>query len=452
MRSLYVSVCVAVLGVLCLSLAASHIVSEHVEHTYFDPVFDATDQLELETAIAAYQTSGLEGLHTYIARLDRAFGPSHALLNSSGVDLLTGANRSALLPQSASHSRGFHHSRFVVTRRSPDGQYWLVSEGPQQARGLGLSSYYYLVAATAMLLGWLATALIVKPIGKVTLAVVQFGRGDLSARTTVKRNDEIGRLARSFNDTADRLERLLGSERQLLMDISHELRSPLTRLKLAATLVRTSADPAVALDRIDREIERITALTAEIVEVTRLEGDPGLLKIGTANLQEVLLEVIASCCADVNALPSKIHLRCDRLVRVTCDVSLITRALENVVRNALRYTPEQSPVSLTVTAEERLVTVLVRDYGSGVPPDQLARIFDPFYRVDAARDLGANGGLGLGLSIVKRIMELHRGSVVAANAEPGLSVALTLPRATAVPGCKIYPAPHVFEGQDAVGT
>ena len=433
MKSLYLSVGLAVSAVLCLSLTTSRLVADHVEHTYFDPVFDATDELELESAVAACQTSGRDALQAYLARLDRAFGPSHALLDASGLNLLTGADQSALLPaRSASHSRGFVHSRFVVTHRSPDGRYWLVSIGPRQARGLGLSAYYYLVAGTAILLGWLVAALIVKPIGQVTAAVVQFGGGDLNARTTLKRNDEIGRLADSFNATANRLQRLLGSQRQLLMDISHELRSPLTRLKLATSLARTSMSPAAALDRIDREIEKIAALTSEIVEVTRLEGEPDLLKMQTTDLRDVLAEVIACCCAEVNALPSKIHLSSEGPARVTCDIPLVARALENVVRNALRYTPEQASVSVTLAAQEQLVTVLVRDYGPGVPSDQLARIFEPFHRADPARDLGPSGGLGLGLSIVKRIVELHRGSVVAANADPGLSVILTLPRPTGV--------------------
>jgi signal transduction histidine kinase len=273
----------------------------------------------------------------------------------------------------------------------------------------------------------LAAIFVVLPIRNVTDIVERFGQGDLSARTRLRRRDEIGGLAQSFNNMADRLERLLLSERRLLEDISHELRSPLARMKLAVKLARTSTDPSAALDRVDREVNRITALTAEIVEVTRLEGDPRLLKLDSVNLGELVQEAVSDCSVEVEPRVCNICVDAKFSGSVFCDRELLRRAVENLLRNAIRYSPEHAQIDILLDQNTRNVIIAVRDYGLGVPNKSLSQIFEPFFRVDEAREMD-RGGVGLGLSIVKRIVHLHNGTVTAHNVYPGLSVEIKLPR------------------------
>jgi two-component system sensor histidine kinase CpxA len=273
----------------------------------------------------------------------------------------------------------------------------------------------------------LAAVFVVLPIRNVTATVERFGQGDLSARTKLWRRDEIGGLAQSFNDMAERLERLLVSERRLLEDISHELRSPLARMKLAVKLARTSTDPSTALDRVEREVNRIEALTSEIVEVTRLEGDPRLLKLEFVSLGELVQEAVSDCRGEVEPRECNIRVDAQFSGSVFCDRELLRRAVDNLLRNAIRYSPEHSPIDVLLDQNTRNVIIAVRDYGLGVPDKSLSQIFKPFFRVDEARGMDS-GGVGLGLSIVKRVVHLHHGTVAAHNAYPGLSVEINLPR------------------------
>lgn len=427
MRSLYFSIALALMGALSLSLLAFTTISDRIEKKYVSPVFEVMDQLELESAQSAWDKDGSVAVVSYMDHLNHLFGPSHYFLNSNGIDLLSGESKAAFLPKPpANRSRGFVEGRFIVTHQSADGRYWLLSVGAQQPDRWEFSPYYFLVIGVTAVLCWLAAVFIVMPVRKVTAAVVRFGQGDLSARTNLRRKDEVGQLAGSFNDMAERLERLLVSEKRLLQDISHELRSPLTRLKLAIKLARTSSDPTSALDRIDREVNRITMLTSEIVEVTRLEGDPQLLKLSSVNLAEMVQEAIDACCAEVECRPPSMRVDVQFSGSVRCDRELLLRAVENILRNAVRYSPRQGPINIVVRRETRTVMLSVRDFGPGVPDESLSQLFEPFFRVDEARDEGT-GGVGLGLSIAKRAVHLHKGTVEAHNADPGLRVEIILP-------------------------
>lgn len=198
-------------------------------------------------------------------------------------------------------------------------------------------------------------------------------------------------------------------------------------MKLAVKLARTSTDPSAALDRVEREVDRIAALTSEIVEVTRLEGDPRLLKSETVNLGELIQEAASDCCGEVDARACNIRVDARFSGSFLCDRELLRRAVENLIRNAIRYSPEEAPIDILLAQGTGNVTIMVRDYGMGVPDESLDRIFEPFFRVDEARDKDS-GGVGLGLSIVKRVVHLHHGTVSAHNAHPGLRVEINLPR------------------------
>lgn len=411
-----------------LALLAFTMISAGIQSAYLDPVLQAMDQLELESASEAMQTGGPPAASRYLSRLDRVFGTAHYLLDARGTDVLSGVGMAAVLPHSpAVRSRGFIHGRFVVTHRSADGRYWLLSVGPRQGFRWTFLPYYLVSLGVAAILCVLASLGVVMPMRRLAKIMERFGAGELSARSSWRRRDEIGSLGRSFDRMADRIERLLVGERRLLEDVSHELRSPLARLTMAVKLARASPDPAAALDRIDRHLERLTSLTGAIVEMIRIEGDPQVQRWEPVDLGELVAELIGDCCAEAEPRACRIRLAGHIANPIICDRELVRRALENVLCNAVRFSPEHAAIDVELHEALRRVTLTVRDHGPGVPEGALERIFEAFYRTDEARD-SDRGGVGLGLSIAKRAVTLHGGMITARNAAPGLVVTIILPR------------------------
>jgi len=217
------------------------------------------------------------------------------------------------------------------------------------------------------------------------------------------------------------------SERRLLEDISHELRSPLTRLKLAVRLTRTATDPNAALDRVERETNRITSLVSEIVEMTRMEGDPLSRNAEPVNLRQLVEETVDDCRVEAQLFRGcSIRVEGKLSGELAGDREILRRAFENVLRNAIRYSPEQAIIEVALAESSHLITITVRDYGPGVPAESLTQIFEPFFQVEEGRD-EETGGIGLGLSIAKRAVRLHRGTITAQNALPGLRVQIAIP-------------------------
>jgi len=428
MRSLYVGILLALFAMLALSLVVFLVISDRVERQYLNPVFEAMDELQLQSARNALESGGRGAAASYLAELNRLFGTSHFLLNSDGVDVVSGEQLGRLLPPAPlSRSRSRINDQYVVTHRSEDGKYWFLAVDPRTPNQWTLFPFYALVIAVAGTLCWLAALAVVWPIRRLTAVVERFGRGDLSARAKMTRRDEIGELARSFDGMAERLQTLVTSERRLLQDISHELRSPLTRLKLAIRLSRTATDQKAALDRVDRETNRITSLVSEIVEMTRMEGDPAARTMEPVDIGRVVTETVDDCRIEAQLFRAcNIRVEGKLSAEVSGDRELLRRAVENVLRNAIRYSPEKSNIDLILAEKSGGANIVVRDYGPGVPDELLSQIFEPFFRVEEARD-EETGGIGLGLSIAKRSVRLHRGTITAENADPGLLVKIEIP-------------------------
>jgi two-component system sensor histidine kinase CpxA len=256
--------------------------------------------------------------------------------------------------------------------------------------------------------------------------VERFGRGDLSVRLKSPRKDEIGELSRSFDRMAERIGTLMTSERRLLQDVSHELRSPLARLSLAAELVRTAPDRDAAVDRMTKEIDRLADLVGTLVEVARAEGDPVAARLEPLPLGALLQEVVADCRLYADSRGCDINMSDDVDVTLRANRELLRRAVENVVRNAIRYTPRGATVEVRTERAGESVRISVRDSGPGVPEELLPKIFQPFFRVDDSRD-SSTGGVGLGLAIAYRAVSVHHGRLWAQNVNPGLNVWIELP-------------------------
>jgi two-component system sensor histidine kinase CpxA len=180
------------------------------------------------------------------------------------------------------------------------------------------------------------------------------------------------------------------------------------------------------LNRIQKESDRLNSLVGGLLQVTRAEGDPSSLRREPVQLDELLGLVVDD--AEIETAAHGCRIRYARRAPVTLegDPELLRRAVENVIRNAIRYAPRDSDVEVTLEAVNGSVVVKVRDYGPGVPEESLGRLFDAFYRVGTDRSRNS-GGIGLGLSIARRAIELHRGTITARNAHPGLEVEMRLP-------------------------
>ena len=275
------------------------------------------------------------------------------------------------------------------------------------------------------------------PVEKLRHATAQLAEGDLEARlgdTLGTRRDELADAGHAFDRMADQIQELIESERRLLGDISHELRSPLARLAVAVELERGSSEtPRPMLDRIDRERDRLDELIGELLRLTRLRQGAPLQETEPVDIAALARDVALDAEFESQTDNRHIDVRAEGSLWSPGDASLLRSALENLVRNALHYTAPDSAVRVEVARNEDRIQITVRDHGSGVPADALPRLFAPFYRVDESRTR-QTGGTGLGLAIVEHIVARHGGQIRAKNAETGgLEVKVDLP-ATAEPG------------------
>jgi two-component system sensor histidine kinase CpxA len=310
---------------------------------------------------------------------------------------------------------------------SEDGRYWFFFIVPRARVGSWFlqPEHLFVMGAAVLFCYWLASYL-TRPVRKLQKAVERFGHGDLSARAASIRQDELGDLARAFDRMANRIQTLLTAERRLLLDISHELRSPLARLAVAIELGRSGDEPERALNRIQKEADRLNALVGQLLQVTRAEGDPASLRHDPVRLDELVQELVNDSTIEAASHKCRLDFELSEPVTVAGDAELLRRAVENVLRNAIRHAPPESSVEVRLARNNGRALVDIRDHGPGVPEDALPRLFDPFYRVETDRNR-TSGGIGLGLSIARRAIELHKGTIRARNAQPGLEVELDLP-------------------------
>ena len=245
------------------------------------------------------------------------------------------------------------------------------------------------------------------------------------------RSAEIAALAAEFDGMAERIKALVESHRRLVRDVSHELRSPLARLRVALELGRGGEAPVTdaAFDRIELEADRLEGMLAQSLELSRLETSNDAAH-DEIELDALLEDVITNAAYEGAPRGRKVVLAERERLRLTGASDALHSAFENVIRNALAYTADGSTVAVRLArdpAQANTALVSVRDHGPGVPAAELERIFEPFYRTDSARTR-SSGGTGLGLAIANRAIQRHRGSIVARNAEGGgLEVEIRLP-------------------------
>jgi signal transduction histidine kinase len=392
--------------------------------------------VQVEQAKRAYETGGREALAAVLARFQQIAQVKVFFTDSNGTDLLTGKAHPELV-RVPKRSRWrvpfpFGGRPPVVAREDSSHRYrlFMIDQRPNLTSFFFLQPQHLWIVGLVVLLCYAFAYHLTSPVRRLRSVVDCFGRGDFSARAPASRKDELGELARSFNEMASRIQTLLAAERRLLLDISHELRSPLARLGVAVELARSGEDREHMLDRIQKEADRLNELVAELLQVTRVEADPSMQKNDMVRLDELLGDLVYDSLLEAKTKNCTLLLKAPVPAILCGDEELIRRALENVIRNAIRYAPHNTSVDVELTKSPAAALVTVRDYGPGVPPEALSRIFDPFYRVDSDRNR-ASGGLGLGLAIARRSVELHKGKLSAQNANPGLLVTIQLPLAPA---------------------
>jgi signal transduction histidine kinase len=295
----------------------------------------------------------------------------------------------------------------VFALKLPDGR-WLVGKRarPPHRPPVSLLAALGMIALAIGIGAYPVVRRLTRRLERLQVSVEALGAGQLSARVAVEGRDEVAALATSFNRSAARIEALMAAQKALLANASHELRSPLARLRMAVELMREQAAPSLQ-DELTRNIAELDQLVDEILLASRLDsaGDSG------AVFEQVdLTSLVAQECAHAGARLSA------QPVTMRGDARLLRRMVRNLIENAQRY-GNGTAVDVLLGAAEARVTLDVCDRGSGVPDDQREKIFEPFYRMPGTRE--RDGGVGLGLSLVRQIARTHGGTVACLGREGG---------------------------------
>jgi len=419
----------------------------------------------LNDAISAYEEGGEQKVQQYLEGVEMAQHVRVFLFDERGVEISHRAAPDWAIRIALGGPR-MPRDGFIIpappvqrdSQISSDGKhrYTLVlglPPGPRVffgPRGMPVPGLIILIISSGLVCYFLAWYL-TKPIIRLRSATRQLAAGDLTARSgapATRRKDEVAGLMRDFDAMAERMETLVKAQSRLLNDISHELRSPLARLNVALGLARQRADVQNndMLDRIELEASRLNELIGRILTLARLEDGEQTVPQTPVPLDEI----VANVAEDAEFEAQARHCHVNTVIApgdwaVRGNASLLHSAVENVVRNAIRYTQEGTSVEIELSGHEGSkgpeAVLTVSDSGPGVPSDSLEKLFEPFYRLDDARGR-LTGGVGLGLAITERAVRFHGGRVAAYNrVEGGLRVELRLPLISSPQAIALNPEP-----------
>ena len=395
-----------------------------------------------QLAAERFEAQGSPGLAQVLDNLSLPGRSRFWLLDGNGRDLSGRPIPDRVLHGAAAAERkeGLYHSyeANVLAARTTTGrgQYLLIAEmtPPPLSERVPGDLLWTLKLGTifSAVICLLIAHSLTKPIERLRDATHELARGNLDIRAgdnLGKRHDEIGDLVRDFDTMAGELRNQIQSERSLLSGVSHELRSPIARIRLALTLARSADDDerVEMLDRIEQDTIQLDAMLERILAVARLESGQQKPKVEPLALNDVLDDVLDDANFEAAATGATITYEGKADVKVNGDAALLRSAIENVVRNAIFYSGQEGKIEVRLNKSGDAAVVTVRDNGPGVPENALPLLFKPFYRVDDARGT-TTGGMGLGLAIVRNAVALHGGTVSAKNVVPhGLEVELRLP-------------------------
>jgi two-component system sensor histidine kinase CpxA len=450
MKSLFLKIFLSFWLVVALLVVMAILITVAMRPTRQISAVEAQQTKILTEAISVYQAGGVDRLRDFLHSV-RDTQHLRTVLFRDGESLLG----HSVPPWFLEVAKGQRHTtdtligrlnpRFQMLRVSTIGSdghtYMLVTElppgqgalfGPNGVPGLGI----FVAVLTSGIVCYFLAQFLTSPVVRLRKATQKLASGDLSARVGGRAShngDEISQLMRDFDLMAEQIEKLVNAQSRLLKDISHELRSPLARLSVALELARqrTGPESQSVLDRISLESSRMNELIGSLTTIARLESGSGSIRKQPVQLEDLVQEVARDAAFEAQARNT--HVECEILdeLPVNGDPALLRSAIENVVRNATRYTREGTAVQIRAEKKKsgnfEEAYIQVSDSGPGVSEGELDKIFQPFYRIDDARER-STGGVGLGLAITDQAIRLHGGSVSASNLpEGGLLVEMHIP-------------------------
>ena len=397
-------------------------------------------------AVETLERDGSASASAYLARIEHEthmkaclFDAAGTVIAGTGCSSFQSMTSHVVASRNSDFSMRYGIARVALTLNGQAGRHYLFATelpaGPRAALGINRSAVLFQWGVALLVSGLICSLLtryLTGPILQLREMSQNLAAGHLSVRTgsgLAQRKDEIGDLVRDFNVMAARIEELISRQRQLISDVSHELRSPLARLNVALDLShqRKGSDPA--FEQMQEDIGLLDEMIGRLLTIAKLDISAPQVPMTEINLAELLSQIARNAefeCQDPNG---GIRLTSSGPCIVWGSAELLHSAVENVVRNAMRYTESGTCVEISLECDRpEGVCVAVRDYGPGVPESQLKNIFQPFYRVATARDR-QSGGAGLGLAIADRVVRIHGGTIRAENVAPrGLRVEILLSR------------------------
>ena len=341
-------------------------------------------------------------------------------------------------PDSNDTAANVSEARPLNRLRGPDGAvYTLVPELRrdilQQRVGLRAGTVLLLSALLVSgLVSWALARAIARPVRSFRNATVAIAEGHLDTRVAEpmrNRRDEIGMLARDLDAMAERLEASAERQRELTRNVSHELRSPLARLRVALELARRAAGDLPEFSRIDTETERLDDMIGQLLRYSQADA-ASLLHREAVDLSELLGRIVDDAnfeCRSAGLDGVSVALAAPDTLAMTADPALLSSMFENLLRNAIHHAPANTIVDVEVATQDDAVKVRIVDRGSGVADGDLKHIFEPFFRAADAMATGRSG-TGLGLAIAARAAAAHGGTIQAANLDDGFALDVRLPR------------------------
>jgi two-component system, OmpR family, sensor histidine kinase CpxA len=402
-------------------------------------------------AVEMAERDGLASTSSYLVRIEDETHMKACLFDATG-NVIAGSGCNSF-ESMASHVAVSHASdfnlKYGITRvafmlAGQSGRDYIFATelpaGPRAAFGVDRSAVllqWGVALVVSGLICSLLTRYLTGPILQLREVSLKLAAGDLTARASrmqMQRRDEIGDLVRDFNAMASRIDELVSRQRQLISEVSHELRSPLARLNVALDLGRDRKGNDPAFEQMQEDIELLDEMIGRLLTIAKLDISDSQVPMTEVDLTDLLSQISRKANFESRESNSAIKLTSYGRCIVRGNAELLHSAIENVVRNAIRYTHHETVIDICLGCERSSggtdVRLSVRDYGPGVPECELGNIFQPFYRVADARDR-QSGGAGLGLAIAERVVRIHQGTIRAENVAPrGLRIEIILPQSS----------------------
>ena len=406
-----------------------------------------TQDLYAHSAVDFYASGGDKGLQNYLDTLERSSTVQGQLLDENDHDVLrptTSVEGAAVLAQARRSGQSSLRLGRVWSAASPvsyEGKHYIfvmvVHPGRAVFDGTFARSMLPRVALGILLVALCCLLMarhITRPILVLERAATALSAGSLTVRALPQmagRRDELARMASAFDDMAERIQTLIQTQQEMLGNISHELRSPLTRIGVSLELLRRGENES--LEQMQVDLDRLNRMIGEILELTRMDLRRIDLRHGAhvasepVNLRATLHAVAQDAAFEARERGQRIECDIDVDCTVMGDRALLRSCCENIVRNALLYTLAGTPIRIALRRTANHAEILIEDEGDGVPVEALPKLFEMFYRVGALSERHPEG-TGFGLAIAQRIVTMHGGTISAAQAKPhGLAIRITLP-------------------------